>query len=58
LPIFDLEELARKYAFPKSQIGNRKSRIQLSAFAEATAQKSSLFSTTASGDWRQGASNS
>src|SRR5207249_11378568 len=37
--IFDLEQLARKRAFSKSQIGNRQSQIQMSAFAQATARQ-------------------
>ena len=32
-----VEQLARKRAFAKSQIGNRQSQIEMSAFAKATA---------------------
>jgi hypothetical protein len=38
LSIFDLEQLARKRAFKKSQIGNLQSEIQSSALAEAPAR--------------------
>ena len=39
LSIFDLEQLARKRAFKKSQIGNLQSEIQSFAFAEAPARQ-------------------
>jgi hypothetical protein len=44
--MFDLERVARKRAFSKSQIGNRQSQIQMSAFAKATPRQFSLFCTT------------
>jgi hypothetical protein len=36
LSIFDLEQLARKRAFSKSEIGNRQWEFQMSAFAKAS----------------------
>jgi hypothetical protein len=42
--MFDLERVARKRAFSKSQIGNLQSEIHLSAFAKATARQPRKFS--------------
>jgi hypothetical protein len=41
--IFELEQLARKRAFSKSEISNRQSQFQMSAFSKALARQPEGF---------------